>query len=165
MPRQALDDLPILRRVDLHDFGDGAASVAFHADEGSEAMALRRAVARPGGIAHRISARYQPLSVPGGSALGIDNAVGSVEPHGLQELHQPRWCSSITLRSGSRTKIPCAPGPKRTGPPLKGMPAASSRSFAAMMSGHKRSEEHTSELQSRLHLVCRLLLEKKKKIN
>src|SRR2546429_4277444 len=31
--------------------------------------------------------------------------------------------------------------------------------------GGKRSEEHTSELQSRLHLVCRLLLEKKKKKN
>src|SRR5687768_18112235 len=30
------------------------------------------------------------------------------------------------------------------------------------LDGH-RSEEHTSELQSRLHLVCRLLLEKKKK--
>src|SRR2546429_5515922 len=29
--------------------------------------------------------------------------------------------------------------------------------------GRHRSEEHTSELQSRLHLVCRLLLEKKKK--
>src|SRR3989449_7041247 len=29
--------------------------------------------------------------------------------------------------------------------------------------GAHRSEEHTSELQSRLHLVCRLLLEKKKK--
>src|SRR2546422_6430419 len=29
--------------------------------------------------------------------------------------------------------------------------------------GNARSEEHTSELQSRLHLVCRLLLEKKKK--
>src|SRR2546422_4808529 len=28
--------------------------------------------------------------------------------------------------------------------------------------GGPRSEEHTSELQSRLHLVCRLLLEKKK---
>src|SRR2546422_6426834 len=28
--------------------------------------------------------------------------------------------------------------------------------------GDPRSEEHTSELQSRLHLVCRLLLEKKK---
>src|SRR5947209_11692296 len=30
--------------------------------------------------------------------------------------------------------------------------------------GVKRSEEHTSELQSRQYLVCRLLLEKKKKI-
>src|SRR2546422_9171387 len=30
--------------------------------------------------------------------------------------------------------------------------------------GYQRSEEHTSELQSRLHLVCRLLLEKKKKL-
>src|SRR5687768_17822030 len=29
----------------------------------------------------------------------------------------------------------------------------------------ERSEEHTSELQSRLHLVCRLLLEKKKQKN
>src|SRR2546429_6303570 len=32
-----------------------------------------------------------------------------------------------------------------------------------LMSSSTRSEEHTSELQSRLHLVCRLLLEKKKK--
>src|SRR2546422_1270147 len=31
-----------------------------------------------------------------------------------------------------------------------------------VMLQHARSEEHTSELQSRLHLVCRLLLEKKK---
>src|SRR5689334_24660246 len=30
--------------------------------------------------------------------------------------------------------------------------------------GDQRSEEHTSELQSQFHLVCRLLLEKKKKI-
>src|SRR2546422_3975201 len=35
--------------------------------------------------------------------------------------------------------------------------------YAAGATG--RSEEHTSELQSRLHLVCRLLLEKKKKKN
>src|SRR2546422_8239308 len=32
-----------------------------------------------------------------------------------------------------------------------------------LRSARARSEEHTSELQSRLHLVCRLLLEKKKK--
>src|SRR3989442_11203337 len=35
---------------------------------------------------------------------------------------------------------------------------------AAKAQGWARSEEHTSELQSRPHLVCRLLLEKKKKI-
>src|SRR2546422_4942044 len=33
----------------------------------------------------------------------------------------------------------------------------------ALVLQEPRSEEHTSELQSRLHLVCRLLLEKKKK--
>src|SRR2546422_4040535 len=32
----------------------------------------------------------------------------------------------------------------------------------ALAAMERRSEEHTSELQSRLHLVCRLLLEKKK---
>src|SRR5205809_2700854 len=47
-------------------------------------------------------------------------------------------------------------------------PTTSSASwpFAASRSPRRatrRSEEHTSELQSRLHLVCRLLLEKKKK--
>src|SRR2546422_7793143 len=37
--------------------------------------------------------------------------------------------------------------------------------FASIQLSPIRSEEHTSELQSRLHLVCRLLLEKKKKQN
>src|SRR3989304_6966964 len=39
----------------------------------------------------------------------------------------------------------------------RGLPAR-----AARVSDRHRSEEHTSELQSRLHLVCRLLLGKKK---
>src|SRR2546429_6451916 len=39
---------------------------------------------------------------------------------------------------------------------------ASGRSDPFRAKGSQRSEEHTSELQSRLHLVCRLLLEKKK---
>src|SRR2546429_2793400 len=34
--------------------------------------------------------------------------------------------------------------------------------FVGFFLAYERSEEHTSELQSRLHLVCRLLLEKKK---
>src|SRR2546422_2055751 len=38
-----------------------------------------------------------------------------------------------------------------------------SRLWRVLRVGSVRSEEHTSELQSRLHLVCRLLLEKKKK--
>src|SRR5687768_18146792 len=50
--------------------------------------------------------------------------------------------------------------------------SASQRAAAELVRGTRvscrradsaRSEEHTSELQSRLHLVCRLLLEKKKK--
>src|SRR2546422_1679758 len=40
------------------------------------------------------------------------------------------------------------------------------QSKARLSTSHSlRSEEHTSELQSRLHLVCRLLLEKKKRMN
>src|SRR5258707_13967149 len=39
------------------------------------------------------------------------------------------------------------------------------RSGCAVRWRASRSEEHTSELQSRQYLVCRLLLEKKKKIN
>src|SRR3989442_7130686 len=41
-----------------------------------------------------------------------------------------------------------------------GLPAGQQRRVAELLVG--RSEEHTSELQSRPHLVCRLLLEKKK---
>src|SRR2546422_8292686 len=50
--------------------------------------------------------------------------------------------------------------------PISGPPARSARPAARRFptaSCGTRSEEHTSELQSRLHLVCRLLLEKKKK--
>src|SRR5947209_9613940 len=46
------------------------------------------------------------------------------------------------------------PGPGPHGPPVE-------HGDVAMFDG--RSEEHTSELQSRQYLVCRLLLEKKKK--
>src|SRR5260370_34292443 len=41
--------------------------------------------------------------------------------------------------------------------------ALSSARASALRAGDHRSEEHTSELQSHLNLVCRLLLEKKKK--
>src|SRR5699024_12215108 len=47
---------------------------------------------------------------------------------------------------------------------LAGAPAPADRPLRiAIVTGAERSEEHTSELQSRFDLVCRLLLEKKKK--
>src|SRR2546422_5019014 len=53
----------------------------------------------------------------------------------------------------------------RVGPAPGALHAAAGRidrGPPAGVSALRRSEEHTSELQSRLHLVCRLLLEKKK---
>src|SRR2546429_7146610 len=49
------------------------------------------------------------------------------------------------------------------GPLLCKLPDVPAARGAVVRDGQHRSEEHTSELQSRLHLVCRLLLEKKKK--
>src|SRR3712207_8814533 len=63
------------------------------------------------------------------------------------------------------------PPPPSSGPPSGGdagagsPPAATPRPVTAGCAvGRTRSEEHTSELQSRQYLVCRLLLEKKKNI-
>src|SRR5438445_8391866 len=63
-------------------------------------------------------------------------------------LFRPRsapWAGRHTSRGSSRSPAPSRP----CAPPLRGPPCAA------------RSEEHTSELQSRQYLVCRLLLEKK----
>src|SRR2546422_8484762 len=52
----------------------------------------------------------------------------------------------------------------RVAPRIVGDHQAIDRAAALLAKAEQpRSEEHTSELQSRLHLVCRLLLEKKKK--
>src|SRR3712207_8122290 len=61
--------------------------------------------------------------------------------------------STARSRSGSRAARSYASQASR---PTSPRTASATRS---------RSEEHTSELQSRQYLVCRLLLEKKKKIN
>src|SRR5437868_11839694 len=47
---------------------------------------------------------------------------------------------------------------------LEGKPAAKGRADQRRIMQVERSEEHTSELQSRFDLVCRLLLEKKKRV-
>src|SRR5687768_18288192 len=67
-------------------------------------------------------------------------------------------CSAITVTSMFCTDQP---------PSFRSWPAYLRKSMDGAsfhfgsLSGKWRSEEHTSELQSRLHLVCRLLLEKK----
>src|SRR3989442_6521124 len=47
-------------------------------------------------------------------------------------------------------------------PTFQSCPSVFESSFVRAVANELRSEEHTSELQSRPHLVCRLLLEKKK---
>src|SRR3712207_6975596 len=51
----------------------------------------------------------------------------------------------------------------RPAPPPHRAPSRRAAHRGRGASGNRRSEEHTSELQSRQYLVCRLLLEKKKK--
>src|SRR2546422_2418198 len=63
--------------------------------------------------------------------------------------------------AASARKAPRASGPGCTAEPAR--PRAAPRAvWETSLAPPSRSEEHTSELQSRLHLVCRLLLEKKK---
>src|SRR2546422_3687409 len=69
-----------------------------------------------------------------------------------------RWRRPSPTSRTRRPRAPCDPR-GRAGKPARSREKIRRRSPPA----RERSEEHTSELQSRLHLVCRLLLEKKKK--
>src|SRR5689334_24690021 len=68
---------------------------------------------------------------------------------------------SIATRSAWRgsTQTPVRPTVPQPRPPR---PTGGEQTHSGDRTG-SRSEEHTSELQSQFHLVCRLLLEKKKK--
>src|SRR2546429_4952348 len=59
-------------------------------------------------------------------------------------------------------RSPGSPGSRWDWPRIPGRCGPRRRGLRGSGRGGYRSEEHTSELQSRLHLVCRLLLEKKK---
>src|SRR5690606_40325238 len=94
-------------------------------------------------------------------------------------LHSFPTRRSSDLTSCVVPRMRAGPGPPSTAWVMKGCtsgdsplaaritPVASSTTHAALRSAgegmRSRSEEHTSELQSRENLVCRLLLEKKKK--
>src|SRR5687768_1522578 len=87
-----------------------------------------------------------------GSCFQVKHPIGVV---GVASgvLRKPGWRRRVSLEQGAR----------RVG--LRVCWLAGRRNTCEMPLRIPRSEEHTSELQSRLHLVCRLLLEKKKKIS
>src|SRR6266576_1886894 len=90
------------------------------------------------------------------------------ETSGLRGSSAGRW-SEIRrpgcLRSSPRTRARAADGRRYRHGPRRNLFRPRARTRAGLLSARRRSEEHTSELQSRRDLVCRLLLEKKKKIN
>src|SRR3712207_8196627 len=74
-----------------------------------------------------------------------------------------RWREVVCRAKGSACDVWPALGPlKRTGIPRRPVLSAQRRKQEQSEIRTPRSEEHTSELQSRQYLVCRLLLEKKK---
>src|SRR2546422_8085760 len=77
------------------------------------------------------------------TTLFRSNSTPASENSAIEDLRVVGICDSASQDSNGPE---CC---KREGRPVSGLA--------------DRSEEHTSELQSRLHLVCRLLLEKKKK--
>src|SRR5438876_5099220 len=72
-------------------------------------------------------------------------------------LHDALPISKRVPRSTSPASVPM------NVPAIATAAAASDIAAATSATAIRRSEEHTSELQSPVHLVCRLLLEKKKK--
>src|SRR3712207_9515703 len=67
---------------------------------------------------------------------------------------------SVPVRSPPSSRTRC--WPSSTPPGTPGSPSRSAGTRSPSPCTSARSEEHTSELQSRQYLVCRLLLEKKK---
>src|SRR2546429_6269839 len=94
----------------------------------------------------RLSGSLGVRAVIGGG--NVNKTGEGVIAHGPPVVHGP--LATAALRSGNEDGLLC----------LHVVSGSPSRLHQRL--GGKRSEEHTSELQSRLHLVCRLLLEKKK---
>src|SRR3712207_8647525 len=77
--------------------------------------------------------------------LSLHDALPICPPDNSSTIRPRRWSSSVRSSAASTAAVSPLLQPR-------------SRPWC----GNRRSEEHTSELQSRQYLVCRLLLEKKK---
>src|SRR6267143_6493487 len=78
----------------------------------------------------------------------LNRSVGVETDRNYERLHRPVGSSCLRRSCGRSSSTPRRPQPSVFPQPPS--------------PGSSRSEEHTSELQSQFHLVCRLLLEKKK---
>src|SRR5207302_9123453 len=92
-------------------------------------------------------------SFPTRRSSDLDTIPKSKTQYSKIALKNRTWVST-PRRVCARYSLP----PERFGPSLPFLPACAA---AAPALAQERSEEHTSELQSRENLVCRLLLEKK----
>src|SRR2546422_7743751 len=94
-----------------------------------------------------------------------EDGIRDVAVTGVQTCALPIWMEGLSLSARRlRARFLESWEPLQDAPPF---PSEDEHREAVRISelrqqGDQRSEEHTSELQSRLHLVCRLLLEKKK---
>src|SRR2546422_4045596 len=98
-----------------------------------------------------IIARQSGTGVIAGQRPGGPVAAGRAGRHRARD---------IVLRSKIASWPEVTPWIRAVAEPCRAGPGDGPRSASDPL--QQRSEEHTSELQSRLHLVCRLLLEKKK---
>src|SRR5437870_6224690 len=95
--------------------------------------------------------------IPVSGALGLSLSTDGAKILVGTQVGVVAWIDTTTLQVVRRDTIPQIPNPQFGGGFGFVAPAQ-----AFQVANGKRSEEHTSELQSRGHLVCRLLLEKKK---
>src|SRR2546422_3269367 len=87
-----------------------------------------------------------------------EDGIRDVAVTGVQTCALPILDAPAAVLLGSIVNASCVAAPGATVNAALVVPVT-----PVALAASVRSEEHTSELQSRLHLVCRLLLEKKKK--
>src|SRR2546425_5786657 len=122
-------------------------------------------------IEERVKERELDLGVVGGHTVGRGEeclAAGLLDELVLVVPSGHRWAKKRDIAADQLAKEPMLmrePGSATRTVTERALQRAGVKFQAAMELDHTRSEEHTSELQSLAYLVCRLLLEKKKKTN